>query len=90
MSLKTYTQMSAAIQAYTQNSETSFVQNIPNFVTAAEDKIFGAIDMPSKWKSQASLMTVLNQSEYELEAGVIDILSVRITENVVQIGRAHV
>jgi hypothetical protein len=83
MALKTYDEMATAIQAYTQNSESSFVANIPNFIIATEDKIFGAIDMPSKWKGQASKMTVLGKSEYELEAGVIDILSVRITENVV-------
>tara|TARA_R110002167_G_scaffold234638_2_gene439916 strand:+ start:1371 stop:2117 length:747 start_codon:yes stop_codon:yes gene_type:complete len=83
MSLKTYAEMTTAIQAYTQNSESSFVDNIPNFIIATEDKIFGAIDMPSKWKGQASEMTVVGGSEYELAPGVIDILSVRITENVV-------
>jgi|TARA_R110002096_G_scaffold258905_1_gene452427 hypothetical protein len=83
MALKTYDEMATAIQAYTQNSESSFVANIPNFIIATEDKIFGAIDMPSKWKGQSSKMTVLGKSEYELEAGVIDILSVRITETVV-------
>lgn len=82
MALKTYAEMTAAIQAYTQNSESSFVANIPNFIIATEDKIFGAIDMPSKWKNQVSEMTGIGVSEYELDAGVIDILSVRITENV--------
>ena len=83
MSLKTYDEMATAIQAYTQNSESSFVANIPNFIIATEDKIFGAIDMPSKWKSEDSKMTFVGQSEYQLADGTIDILSVRITENVV-------
>ena len=83
MALKTYPEMATAIQAYTQNSESSLVANIPNFIIATEDKIFGAIDMPSKWKGQASEMTSIGVSEYELDPGVIDILSVRITETVV-------
>jgi len=89
MALKTYAEMTAAIQAYTQNSESSFVANIPNFIIATEDKIFGAIDMPSKWKGQASKMTVIGGSEYELDPGVIDILSVRITETVVTPAQAE-
>ena len=83
MALKTYSEMSAAIQNYSQNSETSFVANIPNFIISAEDKIFSAVDLPSKWKSEDSKMTVVDQSEYQLADGTIDILSVRITENVV-------
>jgi|DEB0MinimDraft_3_1074331.scaffolds.fasta_scaffold00344_22 hypothetical protein len=83
MALKTYSEMSTAIQQYCQNSETSFVSNIPNFIISAEDKIFAAVDLPSKWKSEDSLMTVQDQAEYQLENGAIDVLSVRITENVV-------
>lgn len=82
MALKTYSEMSTAIQQYCQNSETSFVSNIPNFIISAEDKIFAAVDLPSKWKSEDSLMTVQDQSEYQLANGVIDVLSVRITESV--------
>lgn len=83
MALKTYSEMSTAIQQYCQNLEASFVSNIPNFIISAEDKIFSAVDLPSKWKSQDSLMTVQDQAEYQVQDGVIDVLSIRITENVV-------
>ena len=83
MALRTYAEMSTAIQDYCQNSETSFVANIPNFIIGAEDRIFAAVDLPSQWKSQASVLTTANQSEYALTQGVINVLSVRITENVV-------
>ena len=75
--------MKTAIQQYCQNSEASFVSNIDSFIISAEDKIFAAVDLPSKWKSEDSKMTVVDQSEYQLADGTIDILSVRITENVV-------
>jgi hypothetical protein len=83
MALKTYSEMSTAIRQYCQNSEISFVSNVPNFIISAEDKIFAAVDLPSKWKSEDSKMTVQDQAEYQLANGVIDVLSVRITENVV-------
>lgn len=83
MALKTYSEMKTAIQQYCQNSEASFVSNIDSFIISAEDKIFAAVDLPSKWKSEDSKMTVVDQSEYQLADGTIDILSVRITENVV-------
>jgi len=85
MALNTYAGMEAAIRDYCQNSETSFVLNIPNFVRGAEDRIFAAVDLPSQWKSQTSVLTTANQSEYALEQGVINVLSVRITENVVPV-----
>ena len=82
MALKTHSEITTAIQQYCQNSETSFVSNIDNFIISAEDKIFSAVDLPSKWKSEDSKMTVVDQSEYQLADGTIDILSVRITESV--------
>lgn len=83
MAMLTYAQMSDGIQDYCQNSEASFVSNIPNFIAGAEDRIFAAVDLPSQWKTQASVLTSANQSEYQLEAGVIRVLSARITENAV-------
>ena len=32
--------LKTAIQDYTDNSETSFVTNLPNFIKGAEEKIF--------------------------------------------------
>jgi hypothetical protein len=42
-----YTQLSANIQAYTENTETSFVANIPVFVTQAEQRIYNSMQFPS-------------------------------------------
>lgn len=90
MALNTYAEMTAAIQAYTQNSESSFVANIPNFIISAEDKIFGAIDMPSSWEDDDGIRLVVGNAEYELggvstiaygDGGVINVLSVRLSEN---------
>ena len=36
----TYAQLKQAIQDFTDNSETSFVTNLPLFVRGAEDRIF--------------------------------------------------
>ena len=90
MALRTYAEMTAAIQAYTQNSESSFVANIPNFIIATEDKIFGAIDMPSSWEDDDGIRLIAGNSEYRLggmstiaygDIGVMSILSVRLSEN---------
>jgi len=42
-----YAALSAAIQAYTENTETDFVNNIPVFVTQAEQRIYNTVQFPS-------------------------------------------
>ena len=49
--------LTTAIQDYTDNSETSFVNNIPNFVKAAEEKIFKSIDLDIFRKNVTSAFT---------------------------------
>ena len=41
----TYAQLKTAIQDYTENTETSFVTNLPTFIRAAEDRIFKSVDL---------------------------------------------
>ena len=41
----TLAQLKTAIQDYTDNSETSFVTHLPDFIKAAEEKIFKSIDL---------------------------------------------
>ena len=41
----TYAQLKTAIQDYTENTETSFVTNLPVFIRAAEDRIFKLVDL---------------------------------------------
>lgn len=46
-----YTQLSDAIQAYTENTETNFVAEIPVFVQQAEQRIYNNIQFPSLRKN---------------------------------------
>ena len=77
-----YGTLKQAIQDYCANSETSFVSHINDFILAAEDRIFGVIDLPQRWLSTTVQPLVVGTSEYTLSAalGVLDILSVRISE----------
>ena len=43
----TYTELKAAIQAYTENTDTSFVTEIPVFVEQAEQRIYNSVQFPS-------------------------------------------
>lgn len=46
-----YTQLSTAIQDYTQNYETEFVANIPTFVEQAEQRIYNNVQLPALRKN---------------------------------------
>ena len=50
--------LTTAIQDYTDNSETVFVNNIPNFIKAAEEKIFKSVDLDYFRKNVTSNMTL--------------------------------
>ena len=49
-----YAALSAAIQAYTENTEADFVANIPVFVTQAEQRIYNTVQFPSIRKNVTS------------------------------------
>ena len=49
--------LTTAIQDYTDNSETTFVYNIPNFVKAAEEKILKSVDLDYFRKNVTSALT---------------------------------
>jgi len=42
----TFTTLKTAIQDYTDNNETTFVANLPTFITEAEDRILNLVDLP--------------------------------------------
>lgn len=46
-----YSQLSTAIQDYTQNYETEFVNNIPVFVEQAEQRIYNSVQLPALRKN---------------------------------------
>jgi hypothetical protein len=52
-----YTQLRAAIQAYTENSETNFVAEIPVFVTQAEQRIYNSVQFPSIRKNMTGTVS---------------------------------
>ena len=56
-----YTELSNAIQAYTENTEADFVANIPVFVTQAEQRIYNSVQFPSIRKNVTGVTTVNNK-----------------------------
>jgi hypothetical protein len=56
-----YTELSSAIQAYTENTEADFVANIPVFVTQAEQRIYNSVQFPSIRKNVTGSMTTSNK-----------------------------
>lgn len=56
-----YSELSTAIQDYTENYETSFVASIPTFVEQAEQRIYNSIQFPSLRKSVTGTVTVGNK-----------------------------
>lgn len=56
-----YSQLVQLIQDYTENSETSFVSNIPNFVRQAEERVFRSVMLPELRKNATASTTSGNQ-----------------------------
>jgi len=55
-----YTQLSDAIQAYTENTEADFIANIPVFVQQAEQRIYNSVQFPSIRKNVTGVTSVGN------------------------------
>ena len=53
----TYTQLKTAIQDFCENTETSFVTNLPLFIRAAEDRIFQSVNLTYFKKNAASALS---------------------------------
>jgi len=56
-----YTQLSNTIQAYTENTESNFVAEIPVFVTQAEQRIYNSVQFPSIRKNVQGSMAANNK-----------------------------
>jgi len=54
----TYAQLQTAIQDFTENTETSFVSNLPIFIRGAEDRIFTLVDLELFRKNAAAQLTI--------------------------------
>lgn len=57
----TFATLKTAIQDYTDNEESTFVTNLPNFIKASEDRILEAIDLEYFRKNVTSAMTPSDQ-----------------------------
>jgi len=53
----TYAELKTAIQDYTENTETSFVTHLPDFIQAAEHRIFKLVDLEVFRKNVTSTVT---------------------------------
>jgi hypothetical protein len=56
-----YTQLSNAIQAYAENTESNFVAEIPVFVQQAEQRIYNSVQFPSIRKNVTGSTTANNK-----------------------------
>jgi hypothetical protein len=56
-----YTELSAAIQAYAENTEANFVAEIPVFVQQAEQRIYNSVQFPSLRKNVYGALTANNK-----------------------------
>jgi hypothetical protein len=52
-----YTELSNAIQAYTENTEASFIAEIPVFVQQAEQRIYNSVQFPSIRKNMTGVVS---------------------------------
>jgi len=56
----TYAQLKTAISDYTENSETSFVNNLPVFIRAAEERILKLVQLQLFRRNQTATLTASN------------------------------
>ena len=57
----TYTELTEAIINYTQNSESTFVANIPVFVKQAEERIYNSVQIPALRKNVTGTTSTNNR-----------------------------
>lgn len=57
----TYDELKQAIQDYTENSETTFVSNLPVFIRAAEERILKTVQLDLFRRNQTATLTASNQ-----------------------------
>ena len=57
----TFTTLKTAVQDYTQNSETTFVNTLPTFIKNAEERIFKSVDLDYFRKNVSGNMSTGNK-----------------------------
>jgi len=76
----TYAQLKTAIQDYTENTETSFVTNLPTFIKNAEQRIFKLVDLEFFRKNATSALSQ-NDPYLSVPTDYLASFSVSITNN---------
>ena len=56
-----YTDLKTAIKDYTQNYETTFIADLPVFITQAEQRIYNSVQFPSLRKNVTGVLTAGNK-----------------------------
>lgn len=56
-----YTELSSAIQAYTENTEADFIANIPVFVQQTEQRVYNSVQFPSLRKNMTGVVQTGNK-----------------------------
>lgn len=75
----TYAQLSTAIQQYTENTEATFVSNIPNFVQNTETLINNTVQLPAFRKSVTG-QTTLSFQYVDLPPDFLSIFSIAVAD----------
>jgi|TARA_R100001460_G_scaffold13602_9_gene30638 hypothetical protein len=57
----TFTTLKTTIQDYTENTETTFVNNLPTLIKQAESRINSSVELPRYRKNQTATATINNQ-----------------------------
>ena len=84
----TFAQLKTAIQDYTDNTETSFVSHLSDFIKAAEERVFKLVDLEVFRKNVTSALTQ-NDKFLRVPADYLNSFSLQITtsgsENVLEL-----
>ena len=80
----TYTQLKTAIQDYTDNTETTFVNNLDNFIKACEEKILKSVDLEFFRKNVTSTLTSSDKLEIDGDKNIM-IINV---QNIIKVCRS--
>ena len=74
----TFAQLKTAIQDYTENTETSFVTNLPTCSRAAEERIFKLVDL-EYFRKNATIAVTQNDPYLSLPTDFLASFSLSIT-----------
>ena len=76
----TKSQLETAIKDFTENTETTFVNNIPSFIKAAEETLFKNIDL-NEFRKNASTNMISGNKYLALPSDFLSAISLQITKS---------